>query len=336
MHELFALAARCRALTGWMRYLGASGLTLAALALLALLRDRLPPGELLLFLPAVLLSALFFGGEAGGWSAAFSAALAALFLFQGEGFAVSDPAEALALVLFICVALFVVYVLQEFSKAIDRRDDETAAAQALATKTERLRRLYLQEMAHRTKNDLQFAGSMLQIEAHALDDESARAALFAAASRIAVMSRVYALLQHGDMSDVSMKPLIGDLCANLRLALVGVRPIALRTEVADCTLGVDEARAVALIVNELVGNALKYAFPEDRPGTVRVRLSRDGDDLTLTVEDDGVGPVSAEAKGAGVGQKLARSLGQQLGGSVTIEARGTGLRCELRFPAPTG
>ena len=334
MHELFALAARSRTLPARARYLGASGLTLAALALQMLLRDKLPPGQLLLFLPAVLFSALLFGGEAGGWSAAFSAALAAYFLFQGEGFAVSDPAEAFALVLFICIALAIVYVLQALFEALDRRDVEAAAAQAHAMKTERLKKLYLEEMTHRTKNDLQFIASMLQIEGRALDEDHARASLLAAASRVAVVSRVYVLLQHGGLSDVSMKPLIDDLCANLRLALIGVRPIALRTDLADCTLPVDEARAVALIVNELVVNAIKYAFPEERAGTVKVRLARDGDDLALTVEDDGVGPLSIESKGAGFGQKLARSLAQQLGGAVTIEAGGTGMRCELRFPAP--
>jgi two-component sensor histidine kinase len=67
---------------------------------------------------------------------------------------------------------------------------------------------------------------------------------------------------------------------------------------------------------------------------VKVRLARDGDNLALTVEDDGVGLLSMESKGAGFGQKLARSLAQQLGGAVTIETGGTGLRCELRFPAP--
>ncbi|OAI31685.1 histidine kinase [Methylosinus sp. R-45379] len=335
MHELFALAARSRALPIWARFLGASGLSLGAFALQTLLHERLPPGQLLLFIPAVMFSALLFGGEAGGWSMAFGAALAAYFLFPGEGFAVSDPAEALALVLFIAVALAIVFVMQELSGVIDRSDSEATAAQTLATKTERLKKLYLQEMAHRTKNDLQFVCSMLQTEARALEDDNARASLLAASSRVAVVSRVYALLQHDGGRDVWMRPLIDDLCANLRLALIGERPIALRTEVADCALEVDEARAVALIVNELVVNALKYAFPEERAGTVKVRLTREGDDLALTVEDNGVGPASMEAMGLGSGHKLVRSLGQQLGGAAIIEpGADRGLRCELRFPAP--
>jgi two-component sensor histidine kinase len=332
--NLIDLSARSRALPGWMRYLAASGLTLAALAAQALLHDKLPPGQLLLFVPAVLLAALLFGGDAGGWAAAFSAALAAYFLFQGEGFAVSDPAEAFALVLFICVSLSIVYVLQELFGALDQRAAETAAALACATKTERLKGLYLQEMAHRTKNDLQFVASLLQMEGRTLDDEERKASLLSAASRVAVVARVYALLQNGGALDVEMKPLIDDLCADLRLALIGLRPIALRTEVESCALGVDEARAVALIVNELVVNALEYAFPEDRAGTVKVRLARAGDDFALTVADDGVGLLSMESKGAGFGQKLARSLAQQLGGVVTIEAGAVGMRCELRFPAP--
>ncbi|WP_018266308.1 sensor histidine kinase [Methylosinus sp. LW4] len=334
MHELLALAARSRALPIWARFLGATCLSLGALALHLSLREKLPPGQLLLFVPAVMFSALLFGGEAGGWSAAFGAALAAYFLFPGEGFAVSDPAEALALVLFIGVALAIVFVMQELAGAIDRRGGETAVAHALATKTERLRKLYLQEMAHRTKNDLQFVCSMLQMEARALEGDDARAPLLAAASRVAVVSRVYALLQHDGARAVWMRPLIDDLCANLRLAMIGVRPIALRTEVADCALEMDDARSVALIVNELVVNALKHAFPDERAGTVKVRLTRDGENLVLTVEDDGVGPASTEAMDLGYGHKLVRSLGQQLGGAAIIEPGAKGLRCELRFPAP--
>lgn len=334
---LLALSRRTRALPKWARYAGATLLALIAFAAQVLLRAEIPPHLFILYFPAVLLAATLFGGNPAVWSVTLCAGLSGFFLFEPRGFAISDPVEAAALVLFVATALLLVFVIDELYRAFDRLDAEalrTKEALARASESSRLQALLLQEMAHRTKNDLQFLSSMLQIEGRALEAGMGRASLLAAASRIAVVGRVHSLLQRGGPAHAEMKPLIEELCADLRVSLVGIRPIALRAEVEPCMLPLETARSTALIVNELVTNALKHAFPDERPGTVKIRLARERNETVLIVEDDGVGQPPGSPSRAGFGQKLVRSLAQQLGGALTIRPEPTGTHCELRFPAP--
>jgi two-component sensor histidine kinase len=338
MRILLAAARQCRARPQWMRYAGATALSLIAYFVQLLLRHEVPPHFFLLSLPAVLLSVLLFGGNPGAWSVAISAGLTGYFLLDPQGFAIVDRVDAMALVLFIATALLLVFIVDDLIQELDWAGREAQAAEgALERLAEaaRLKDLLLQEMSHRTKNDLQFLSSMLQIEGRALEEGKGRASLLAAASRMTVVGRVHSLLQHSGSDQVEMQPLIDDLCADLRVSLIGLRPIALRAEVEAGQLPLDAARSIALIVNELVTNALKHAFPDDCPGTVTVRLTREEGALRLLVRDDGVGhPAESASPGAGFGQKLVRSLAQQLGGAFTMEAASTGTRCELRFPTP--
>jgi two-component sensor histidine kinase len=335
---ILGLAARTRDWPAWRRHAGASVLAAVAFGGLLLLRQGLPGAHFMLFLPAVLLSAALFGRSASIWAVALSAILAAAFLLEPKGLGVADPIEALALVLFICAGLLIEFVVAELVREIDKLEHESTtvrAALARAVEEDRLKDLRLQDMSHRIKNDLQFLSTMLQVEARSLEEGNGRAALLSAASRIGVVSRVHSLLQHGGQPFVEMKPLIDNLCADLRVSLVGLRPIAIREDVEHFLLPLHVARSIALIANELVTNALKYAFPDDRLGTVQIRLARVGDEITLLVEDDGVGlPHSAGPCGSGFGQKLVRSLAHHLGGVFTIGDEPSGTRCELRFPAP--
>lgn len=97
-----------------------------------------------------------------------------------------------------------------------------------------------------------------------------------------------------------------------------------------------DARPLGLILNELVVNALKHAFPGDRAGTVRVDLRRRGDEHALTVLDDGVGMDPASPpRGTRLGRRMARALAAQLGGELETGPGegGTGTRCTVRWPA---
>jgi two-component sensor histidine kinase len=90
------------------------------------------------------------------------------------------------------------------------------------------------------------------------------------------------------------------------------------------------------VATELVANALKYAFPEERAGTVSVGFQREGEGFALTVTDDGVGfDPAAAPKGTGLGGKLVRALVAQLGGRVEVRSGGAqgGTVCTIRFPA---
>jgi two-component sensor histidine kinase len=110
--------------------------------------------------------------------------------------------------------------------------------------------------------------------------------------------------------------------------------VDLKLDVADVSLTPDTAFPCGLIINELVSNSLKHAFPEGRSGTICIGLQRDGDALELTVADDGKGlPEGIDASSGGsLGLRLVRNLAGQLGGALQVES-GPGTRFTVRFPA---
>lgn len=106
-----------------------------------------------------------------------------------------------------------------------------------------------------------------------------------------------------------------------------MRPVALVTEAEAHTLDTERAVQLGLVLNEAVANALKYAFPEDRAGTVRVRFAREADEFVLTVADDGIGlpaegellgtPPATLPHGSGMGTRLLHALAAQLRGTFS-------------------
>src|SRR3954469_12536882 len=113
----------------------------------------------------------------------------------------------------------------------------------------------------------------------------------------------------GPVAVVSSDEFIQGLCEDLKTALIGLRPISMHVAVAHHVLSQDRAVAVGLILNELLTNALKYAFPEDRHGHVRVTFERVGAEFVLRVSDNGVGIApERSAQGSGLGQRLALQL----------------------------
>jgi two-component sensor histidine kinase len=120
-------------------------------------------------------------------------------------------------------------------------------------------------------------------------------------------------------------------CRNLGDALREVRPIAVNVSVSQIYLRSEEAVAVGLIVNELVTNAFKYAFPDDRGGTVNVMLhDKDASELELVVEDNGKG--CPEDVKEGLGSRIVRLLAQQLGSTIRREAANPGCRVSFTIP----
>ena len=110
----------------------------------------------------------------------------------------------------------------------------------------------------------------------------------------------------------------------------------MKLEVESHLVPQERAVPVGLIINELLTNALKYAFPDERTGTVSVRFTREAEGFCLRVTDDGVGMApDRPADGSGLGQRLVRSMVTQLEGSYAIEpdAGTPGTVATVRFPA---
>jgi predicted ATPase/two-component sensor histidine kinase/GAF domain-containing protein len=182
----------------------------------------------------------------------------------------------------------------------------------------------LKEVHHRVKNNLQLISSMLNLQA-SRSKESAEAERFAESrNRVRSMALVHEnLYRTGDFANVSMVSHIKALCTQLvRAYRMSDQSVDVVTEIDSIELDLDQAVSVGLIINELVSNALKHAFPNGQAGLVQVSLKRsEGDRCILSVRDTGTGlpPGFDVGRAETLGLQLVHDLTQQLRGTITIK-----------------
>jgi two-component sensor histidine kinase/PAS domain-containing protein len=188
------------------------------------------------------------------------------------------------------------------------------------------------ELNHRVKNNLAMVAGLLELQAKGASPV-ARGELAKAAERVRSIADLHAALA-GDAGAgagaVDFAAYLEDLVGRLDRSLGlpdGVR-LALRTEPAS--LPAEAAVPLGMAVNELVTNAVKYAYPSPTAGPIEVALEREGEDLLLSVRDEGVGLPASGGGGRGLGMRLVRSLAGQAGGELSIGA-GPGARFEIRL-----
>ena len=195
--------------------------------------------------------------------------------------------------------------------------------------------MLLQEMTHRVKNSLQSIAAMVMIEARSHKSGEGKAALERVSHRIDALGQLYSKLSKSDaVETVDAATYLDDLCRDL-LASVnkeGGTSIALKTDIESELLPTDEAIPIGLIVNELVTNALKYAFPSETKGTVTVTLKKVPGQLRLTVADDGKG-IDIGRADSGLGGRLVEGFAQQLGGQVERDSGSQGTTVRLIMPS---
>ena len=188
----------------------------------------------------------------------------------------------------------------------------------------------LKEMNHRVANSLQLVSAMVALQTRVVSG-AAREALEATQRRISAVAQVHRrLYTSDDIESVDMRDYLGAIVDDLGETWSGDdRTLMLAAE--SIRLPTDRAVSLGVIVNELVGNACKYAYP-DAGGEIRVVLDRDGDDhFLLTVEDDGVGmPLDGKPKGTGLGTRLLKAMAHGLQSTVEYAPRDPGVRATLR------
>ena len=218
-------------------------------------------------------------------------------------------------------------------RARDMLEREKARAEEdLRASNARLEAL-LSEVNHRVANSLQLVSAMVRLQAGAIGDSVARGALEDTERRIQAIAQVHRrLYTTDDVESVDMQEYLGAMVDELAEAWTkgGRRTLTLAIE--PMRLATDRAVSLGVIVNELVSNALKYAYPAGSVGEVRVALRREGaTGFTLVVEDDGIGlaPVP-EVRGTGLGGRLVRAMAQSLGGAVEYDPTHRGVRATLR------
>ncbi|MFO0878266.1 MAG: PAS domain S-box protein [Gemmataceae bacterium] len=194
------------------------------------------------------------------------------------------------------------------------------------------KRALLREIHHRVKNNLQIITSMINLQ----EAQNSTATFAETRNRIRSMALLHETLYRTEnLARIDLRQYVRGICSYL-LRSYGSDPtrIALEQEVHTVSLDLDRAIPCGLILNELISNALKHAFPGGRRGRVEVRIVQEGRTCMLTVRDDGVGlPAETEQAGArSLGLRLVHDLTRQLNGTLATRSEaGTSITITFQY-----
>ena len=212
----------------------------------------------------------------------------------------------------------------------ERKKDEEMLKAALEE-----REVMLREIHHRVKNNIQVVSSLLRLQSRHIKDEKALEALSESQNRIKSMALIHEkLYQSQDFARIEFSDYIAKMLVHLfAIYKVESSRVRYRVEAENIQLDVNRAIPCGLIINELVTNSLKHAFPQDRKGEILVLMrSVGGDKYELTVKDDGVGlPDGLDFGRPGtLGFQIVSDLAKQLDGSVDVR-RDEGTEITVHF-----
>ncbi len=192
----------------------------------------------------------------------------------------------------------------------------------------REKEVLLREIHHRVKNNMQVISSLLNLQARNIEDPNLRKMFQESQSRVRAMALIHEVLYGSDdLSRIDLEDYVSKLAKSLT-RMYGADAGRIRLEVAakDVTLGIDDTVPCGLVINELLSNSLKYAFPDGRPGEISINaVATDDDRIVLTVRDDGVGIPDdvdirhTESMGMGLVTGLVEN---QLGGQLELDRTG--------------
>jgi two-component system, sensor histidine kinase PdtaS len=299
----------------------------AALWFRMVLDPFFPPGfPYLTFFPAVILSSFLFG-RGPGIVAAILCGLMAWFFFIPPAFSFDlGHGTPIALIFYVGVVTVDILLIHWMQRANTRLASERERSRALAERTE----LLFNELQHRVSNNLQMVAAMLTLQKRSLPEGEGRRTLADAADKLHLIGRIQRQLYSTRGEQLPLDEFVIGLIRDL-VAAAGQPGISHRVEARTALmLPPDGAIPLALILAEGVANAIEHGFADRATGTIAVTLVRDGDTLSLSVEDDGVG-VSDRfdvERVDSLGLRIARSLAQRLGGrlEITPQQPGTVMR----------
>lgn len=211
---------------------------------------------------------------------------------------------------------------------------KTQKQNAVISKALNEKETLLKEIHHRVKNNLQFISSLLRLQTGHVKDSVALDALQEGQDRVQSMALIHQnLYQEDNLTGVDMRVYFNKLIQGLFNSYnIHDDRIQLELDITDINLDVDTVVPLGLIVNELISNSLKYAFPDERRGLITVRLDRQDQTLLLSVEDDGVGIADAgrEKMNSSFGYKLINAFSQQLEADMSVDGI-DGTKVEFRI-----
>lgn len=213
----------------------------------------------------------------------------------------------------------------------DEKERAAELAEALKVKD-----ILLHEVNHRVKNSLQVVTSLLTLQARKASDGELAKSLQEARNRVAVIAamhhRLYATSDH---DRVDFGDYLEDLADEAMQSMGSQDSVKLRTGIErGIVMDLTQAVPLALVVSELITNAIKYAYPDNEAGEIYVGLDKDGDDVLICIRDDGAGlPLGFDpAVSTGLGMKIVTSLLRQVRGTLSLPHRDKGSQFDIRVP----
>lgn len=227
--------------------------------------------------------------------------------------------------------------LLEGKIAVESRSEELAKANGLLEQSLSEKVVLLKEIHHRVKNNLQIVSSMLYLQGKEIKDERDRELFADSQSRVRSMALIHErLYQSEDLNQVDFSQYVPSLVETLFSTYRNEdQHVSLCIEVEDLMLDLDRAIPCGLMINELVANSLKYAFPTGQAGKISIHLRlKDNELVELVVADDGIGlPVEFDIKNSNtLGLQLIHILTRQLSGSLSVRKGEGGAQFTIIFP----
>jgi two-component sensor histidine kinase len=210
---------------------------------------------------------------------------------------------------------------------------ERQKAEAAVLSSLREKEALLREIHHRVKNNLAVVCSLLYLQSTRTEDAATQRILQESQDRVRSMALVHESLYRSDnLAEVNFGEYAQNLIASLFRAYgPAAARLTVQTNIAPVRLTIERAVPLGLVLNELMTNALKHAFPGERTGVVRAALRQEGDELCLCVTDNGVGlPAGFDAEQVpSLGLRLIQILARQLDGQFRIAPANPGAEARL-------
>ncbi len=192
----------------------------------------------------------------------------------------------------------------------------------------------LKEIHHRVKNNLEIISSLLSLQSAHIEDQNVLAAMEESQHRVQSMGMIHQKLYMGEnLATIEMKDYFINLAEYIVNAYGADDTINIDVAMQQFELDVDLAIPIGLIVNELITNSLKYAFPNHKEGTIRISLEEQDSILQLNVMDNGIGmSADNDIKGTGFGSQLIQLLTKQLDGKIVLNTnKGTSVSIKFQL-----
>lgn len=314
------------ALPVWLGQIIFAGLCALGFVALRMAVDVFAPaaGPFALLYPFVLAATLFGRWQAGVITDALTLLYIWFYILPASGhLGLERSGDEPRMLVNIVAGAIIVMLAEIFRRAVA---DATADREAGIAE----RDLLLREIDHRVKNNFASVAGLVQLQRQRATNETVRDELGVALNRIESFATAHQFLYRdgAQIDSVNMQSYLDQLSAALSAGLLRSDHLRIVCIAEAIHMPRDRAVSIGLIVNELVTNAAKHAFPDDREGRIMILFQRAGDAVELIVEDDGCG-ITDKPRDGSLGHRLIAGFVQQAAGELSTESSAEGTTCRV-------